>query len=72
MRSDYRRVKGSGGRIYILPGNSGHVWRQSTENGEVWISFYRGRIRPADTGMPGILWLVCRSDQVPDGLYQEA
>ena len=73
---DHRRnprgnFKNSSSRVYLFPGNSGHVWRKSSETCKIWFRIYTGR--DFDTGDRRCCCIFCIRDrnQVPDGLYQE-
>ena len=57
-----RCIKGSGSRIYILPGDSRNVRCQSSETDQVRFPFYRCGVWSFDAGMYRIVWSVGHCD----------
>ena len=61
----------SSSRIYLFPGNPGHVRSQSSENPEIRFFFHRNRGDDPDRGNGSGICSFHYRDQVPDGIHKE-
>ena len=61
----------SSSRIYLLPGNPGHVRSQSSENPEIRFFFHRNRGDDPDRGNGSGICSFHYRDQIPDGIHKE-
>ena len=61
----------SSSRIYLLPGNPGHVRSQSSENPEIRFLFHRNRGDDPDCGNGSGICSFHYRDQIPDGIHKE-
>ena len=66
-----KEPKATGGRIYILSGNSGHVWRQSAEAGQVRLWIHSNAVCGTACRNGGFLCGIDSGDQIPDELHKE-
>ena len=66
-----RNLPYSSSRIYLLPGNPGHVRSQSSENPEIRFLFHRNRGDDPDRGNGSGICSFHYRDQIPDGIHKE-
>ena len=60
-----------GCRVFLFPGNPGHVRSQSSENPEIRFLFHRNRGDDPDRGNGSGICSFHYRDQIPDGIHKE-